>query len=577
MIAIGKSFMSMRVFTMRHVLGSLLAVVLWFVGLLSAEAQQAVPPDTIAAQRQQLDAAIRNRLAEVDREYRQKATKLQKERDAKRQKSHAKGSKVFGSNRLETKIDSDYQAALSELRRKRDKQKKAINALKTQASRELAATGRISPATWKQITARFPAGGQIATKSMPVQTVTSPVPPKIQGKRSPQVGTPLIQNPAILAGNKSQTFTRGSATGGFRAPAGQSAGRPESGKTSKSKSRIIVPRLPTGNNPLIARLPSADAGKQSGAGSPGGGFVPPSDRVPVDSAGVETAFGRLPPANTGSSMAVIANVPAGLGLSGAQAAGDLRSNTEKEKGAQLAKGAARRSVTPVGAVRENTEIHAPVREPRSYVAITVRCPTPYKIGLVSRIPDNWTPSFKSITFTRAVTAVKMYDGRETMFCYYGVDRSSDDREASQYFVHQPSPPGHTCAAYRGHFRCRKIGPFIVDEGTITLRPSQRARLWGGSSSPLVWWRADSRTVQYLEAVSPHKIHKVDHEPTPRECAALLSGATPARYPGDQVRHGDIFCYRHNSSYGRFRIIAERGRTPKTIVLHYTTWPSSSGY
>ncbi|GAB4353417.1 MAG: hypothetical protein Kow006_18530 [Gammaproteobacteria bacterium] len=539
---------------MHPVFGSLLVVLLMVGGLLSAEAQQAAPLDTVAAQRQQLDAAVRNRLVEVDREYQRKAAELKRERDAKRQQLHAKGPNVFGRDRLEGKIDSEYQAALSELQRERDKQKKEINALKTRASRELAATGRISSGTWKQISPSSPGGSQIATRSVPGSAVTSPLPPKMPEKRSPQAGNPLIQNPAILAGNGSQSFAGGSAAGGFRAPAGQSAGRPESGKASESKSRIIGSRLPTANNPLIARTPPADAGKPIGTGSPGGGFVPSANRDPV-----------------------IASAPAGLGLSGAQAAGDLRDDAVKEKGAQLAEGAARQPVTAVVTEQENTEIRTGVVEPRTYVATYVPCPTPYKVEVVSKIPDNWTPSFKSINFTWAVPAVKVYNGRETMFCHYSADRSGNDLETSHFFVHQPSPPGHTCAAYRGGFRCRRKGPFIFDEGTVTLRPSQRARLRSGSSSPLVWWRADSRTAQYLEAVSPHKIHKVNHEPTPRECEALLSGATPARYPGDEVRQGDIFCYHHNGRYGRFRIIAERGRAPKTIVLHYTTWPSASDY
>ncbi|GAB4348995.1 MAG: hypothetical protein Kow006_10170 [Gammaproteobacteria bacterium] len=462
-------------------------------------------------------------------EYQRKAAELKRKHDGKKKQLHAKGSNVFGRNRLEGKIDSDYQAALSALRQESETKKKRINALKIRANQDLAQTGRISPDLWKQISRGSPGSsiGKIRTSAN--SALAQPVPRKDPRKKPQSTGDQLARSRAI-----------------------PSTSWIASEKAPENKSPIVGAGLPSGNNPITAGTRPADSGKPHVAGAPGGGFTIPGNQNPANSVAGQAAFGRLPPANSRAARGVISNAPAGLGQGGTAVADDLKQGLSKEKGVQLAR--------------------AEEWRPKAYVAITVECPVPYKVEVVSRVPEYWTPSFKSLDFRFAIAEVRMHNGQETLFCHYCGGAGCDDFSRSKFFTHQPAPPGHTCEAEQGHFRCRELGPYISDEGTVTLEPSQMARLRHGSSAHFVWWRADSKTVQYLEAVGRNKIRKVNHEPQPDECKQHLRGETPARYTGDNVRQGDIFCYRtYSGEYGRFRIIAERGRAPKTIVLHYRTW------
>jgi len=178
------------------------------------------------------------------------------------------------------------------------------------------------------------------------------------------------------------------------------------------------------------------------------------------------------------------------------------------------------------------------------------CPT-YKVQVVDNASSDWIPSFSSLSFQSPdASIVKISDGKETMFCYYG------DNTDTPFFVHQASPPGLTCTTYgaRG-FRCRKKGPYMFREGSLTLKPSQRA----------------------LETHRPHKIHKIGHDPSPRDCRELLKGSNPARYAGSNVRQGDNFCFYYGSRYGKFTVTSESRRKPKTISIHFVIWSSAKDY
>lgn len=212
--------------------------------------------------------------------------------------------------------------------------------------------------------------------------------------------------------------------------------------------------------------------------------------------------------------------------------------------------------------------------PRStyYENFTVSCPAEYSVAVTSRVPDTWTPSFASMGMAAGPTEVRRLGGYgERLICHYC---TNCDLQTNLFYIHQAPPPGHTCRSLNnGEFECRKEGAYIMSSGQIELEPSQRGDFDPASGRGTnVWWRADSDTEQYLEAINGTKLILHTADANPLACEDALRGNRPQNYPGNVLTTGSQFCYETpQGRFGWFRVVSERGDSPKTIVLYYETW------
>ena len=211
------------------------------------------------------------------------------------------------------------------------------------------------------------------------------------------------------------------------------------------------------------------------------------------------------------------------------------------------------------------------QQPARFEHYIVKCP-PVLIEWGSEIPPQWTKSFNSINH-RSETAKT--DVREihphglVMVCEYD----------SYRYAHQPVAPGQVCEPMElGQFRCRQEGEYVTRSGQARLAPSQRASFDLGNYDD-VWWRADTETAQFLQALDGMRFRKVSGsgEPGWWDCQDALSGSTPNRYSIGALSVGDHFCYQTGTRerYGFFRGVRYEGDAPRTLVLYFETWDSRS--